>query len=176
MARPPTVAIVYGSTSGNTADAAERIGAHLETALAARVPRFDVAEVDAEALTSFDVLVVGVSTWNVGELQADWDDRLDEIAALDLRGCRVAGFGTGDPDVYPDTFGDGLGIVLEHLEAAGATLVGAWPAAPYLFDASRALRGDQFLGLLLDYDGGDDRLDAWIDTWCRRLSSEHLAP
>lgn len=166
------MAVVYGSTSGNTEDAAKRLTERLERRLDAKVPCLDVGVVEPATLTSYDVLALGVPTWDIGLLQADWDDRLDELTGQDFRGVRVALFGAGDPVFYPDTFGDALGIVAERFEAAGATLVAPWPHAGYDFEDSRALRGDMFVGLLLNYDGEEERVDELLDAWCDRLVSE----
>lgn len=166
------VVVLYGSTTGATEDAAERIAARLGAALGGAVPCLDVGAVDAASLHAFDAWVVGTSTWNVGELQADWDARIDELAALDLRGTWAAFFGTGDAAIYGDTFGDAVGIVAERLEAAGARRVGSWPLDGYAFEASRAQRGDALVGLLLDYDNDAEGVGPRIDAWCRRLAVE----
>ena len=48
----------------------------------------------------------------------------------------------------------------------GATLVGRWPVAGYEFTASRAVDGEEFLGLALDQHHqpllSEARIDAWL--------------
>lgn len=170
----PALAVVYGSTYGNTANAAERVAACLEARLKVPVPCLDVGAVPLAQLRAYGVWIAGVSTWNVGELQADWDVRIDEVAALDLRGTRVALFGAGDAAGYPDTFGDAVGLLADRLEAAGAMLFGALPveACPVAFEATLAQRGEDLVGLLLDYDDPDTEVEPLLESWCEQLVGE----
>lgn len=168
----PRLAVVYGSTTGCTEDAAERIASALARRLGNGPSCLDLGLVEVPDLQGYDALILGASTWNVGELQADWDARLEEVAALDLRGVPVALFGAGDAVTYPDTFGDAVGIVAERLEAAGARLIGDVPAEGYVFTASRALRAGRLLGLLLDYDNEEARVGERIGSWCERLAGQ----
>ncbi|HEX7004592.1 MAG TPA: flavodoxin [Trueperaceae bacterium] len=157
--------IVYGSTYGDTADAADRIATRVETLSGVEPVLREVGRTDLSDLESYDVILVGCSTWNEGEIQDDWFDKLPELDSLDLGGKRVALFGSGDQLGYPITFQDALGIIAEKLEARGAQLVGLWPTDGYEFDASLALRGDEFVGLALDYtcqiELNEDRIERW---------------
>lgn len=169
------LAIVYGSTYGRTEDAALRIAEQLGARLGLTVPVFDVGASGVGELAAHDVVIVGGSTWNGGELQADWELALPELLALDLSGKRFALFGAGDAFAYPETFQDALGILGEACEARGGALFGAWPVDGYDFDASRALRDGSFIGLALDYDNQDDLNEARIATWCEQLAAELTA-
>ncbi|MEX2501995.1 MAG: flavodoxin domain-containing protein [Trueperaceae bacterium] len=159
----------YGSTCGRTEAIAERIGERLSAGLGVAVPVHDVGVTDPTRLAESDLAVLGVPTWNVGGVQADWDAVLDDLARFDLRGVRVALFGAGDARGYPDTFGDALGIMAETVEAAGATLVGDVAADGYAFEASRALRGERLLGLLVDDGDADDAVGERTRAWCDAL-------
>ena len=59
------IGIVYGSSMGNTEDAAKLIseGLGLENEL------LNVSDVDAAKINSFDKLILGTSTWGSGDLQ-----------------------------------------------------------------------------------------------------------
>ncbi len=170
------IAIVYGSTYGRTEDAAQRIAALIQRLLGVTPALLEVGSTDLADLTRYDVLVLGCSTWNGGELQADWDLKLPELSGLDLSGKLVALFGAGDAVAYPETFQDALGIVAEACEARGATLMGAWPTSGYEFEASRAERDGAFVGLALDYDNQEELNDARIAGWCARLAAELSLP
>ena len=73
------------------------------------------------------------------------------------------------------TLGDELGVkaskkddlIAEILEAQGANLVGFTSVEGYEFESSRALRGDQFIGLAIDYENqgsmNKERIAAWVD-------------
>lgn len=164
------IAIVYGSTYGRTEDAALKIAEELESLLGARPSVFDLGATGPGVMLEHRVLLLGCSTWNGGELQADWDLYLDDLKQLDLTGKLVALFGAGDALAYPETFQDALGILAGACQARGATLIGSWPARGYDFAASKALRGDEFVGLALDYDNEQDLTDGRIAAWCSRLS------
>jgi flavodoxin I len=166
------IAIVYGSTFGDTADAAGFVARELGARLGRPPPCLDIASTDLERLVGVDVLVVGCSTWHVGELQADWEAAFARLVTLDWSGTRVALFGHGDQATYPDTFVDALGILADAFEARGATLFGAWPSAGYDHACSRAQRGDRFVGLPLDADGQADLSTARIARWCAALVAE----
>lgn len=170
------IAIVYGSTYGRTEDAAERIAAELERLTGVRPRLVEVGAGGVAALEGHDVLILGCSTWNGGELQADWDLRLPELLELDLSGKLVALFGAGDALAYPDTFQDAIGLLGDACEARGARLVGAWLADGYDFEASRALRGTSFVGLALDYDNQEHLNDERIARWCESLAAELAVP
>ena len=164
--------IVYGSSYGDTADAAERIAQRVES-LTGTLPRLsEVRSTEPGELDYYDVILIGCSTWNEGELQDDWIDKLPEFEGLNLTGKRIALFGAGDQMGYPDTFQDALGIIAEKFEAQGATVVGLWPTTDYDFDASLALRGGQFVGLALDYTCQIDLNEERIERWTAQLVEE----
>lgn len=174
------ILIVYGSTYGNTEDAAYKIADAFMGAAGLRLTEvtledvgtrvLDVSQFKESDLQDVDLVLLGASTWDFGQLQADWDVVLDEIATFDWRGRRVALFGQGDQMVYEDTYLDALGTIAERLEPRGARLFGAWPAAGYAGVTSRALRGDHFVGLALDEDNEHDATKERIDTWVRALA------
>lgn len=184
-------AILYGSTTGSTAGAAGLIAEAFRRRTGLVLPRFDIADVplgmlcdrppsrpeprgahpDTPATPRHRVLLLGCPTWDWGDLQTDWAVAIDDLDALDLRGVRVAVFGAGDAGAYPGTFADALGILADHAEARGATLVGAWPTAAYPPVSSRALRGGSFVGLPLD-EADPDRTPQRILGWVARLARE----
>lgn len=162
------IGIFYGSTYGNTQEAGEQLVALLGTRLGEPVQIFDMHSTNAEELATYDFVLVGCSTWNDGEIQDDWADRLDEVAELDFSGKFVALFGCGDQITYAETFADALGMIGEQLREKGARLIGKWPTEGYDFVFSRADLGDgHFIGLPLDYDNQSEltasRLSAWAD-------------
>jgi flavodoxin I len=172
--RPSGAAIVYGSTFGDTASAGRRIGERLGARLGTPVPVLDVVDADLRRLAGSELLVLGSSTYNFGDLQPDWETRLDDLRALDLHGCGVAVFGVGDQLSYPDTFVDAVGVLADVAAAAGAVLAGRWPADGYEHTASSAQRGDTFVGLALDETNQPerslDRIDRWVESVARELA------
>jgi flavodoxin I len=164
------IGLFYGSTNGNTAVVARQIKQALDAAYAPPgeelVELFDLADDSLADAADFDRLILGAPTWNVGQLQRDWETAIDEIDALDLHGVRAALFGLGDQVGYPETFGDALFFIADRLRSRGATLVGQWPVAGYTFTGSWAVEDGHFLGLMLDEDNQPEltapRLAAWL--------------
>ena len=160
-----TIGLFYGSTNGTTAAVAQQVAA----AFAERsvtVELFDVADYVLETMLDFDHLILGVSTWNTGQLQADWEEVYPELDELDLTGKQVALFGLGDQVGYPDTFLDALFFLADKARERGATLVGRCPVAGYTFTKSWAVEEGQFLGLAVDEDNQSgltrERMTVWV--------------
>jgi len=158
------IGIFYGSTNGNTAEAAGLIHAKLGGEL------FDVGKLKtAESVLAFDLLVLGTSTWYDGELQDDWDIFLKELSKVELKGKKVALFGLGDQEGYGSEFVSGMRIIYDVVTAQGATVIGAWPTQGYSFEDSAAVIDGRFIGLALDQDNQDELTQERIDTWCHEL-------
>jgi flavodoxin I len=165
------IGLFYGSTDGNTALVAQLLqqafGAYSVT-----VELFDIADYYLEEMLGFDRLILGVPTWDVGQLQADWEAVIDEFALLDLSAKEVALFGLGDQAGYPDTFADAIFFVASRAQEQGARLVGAWPTAGYQFRQSWAVVDDHFLGLVLDEDNQPELTAQRVAAWVTQLLTE----
>ena len=116
--------LLYGSTTGNT----ETLAGYVEEGLQKgelEVTKKDVTEASIEDIVNSDLIVLGCSTWGEGELQDDFIDFYDEIERkkVDLSGKKVAVFGPGDSDMYPDTFCEAVNILTKRLKECGAELV-----------------------------------------------------
>ncbi len=165
------VALVYGSTTGRTRAAARSIVAELGREVIHDV--IDIGVVSPAALASYDLILVGASTWHIGELQHDWADADGALSRLDLRGTRVALFGLGDQKEYGETFLDAMGLLYDRLLERGAKGgYGFWSTEGYAFKGSRALRESRFCGLALDDDNQRDRTPDRIRAWCRQITAE----
>lgn len=167
------IGIFFGSTTGNTEEAANRIEAELGELCAGK---HDVGSCSLDDFLSYDVLILGVPTWNIGEMQDDWAGMLGQIQDLedfDMSSKTVALFGLGDQREYPDTFIDAMGELWETFEAKGAKLVGHWPIEGYDFTESKALASEtHFLGLALDEDQEADLSEDRIKEWVAQIKSE----
>ncbi|WP_460193756.1 flavodoxin FldA [Thermosynechococcus sp. FA-CM-4201] len=165
-----TIGLFYGTQTGNTQMIAEKIQAAF--AEIAAVQLYDIASADPTDFEAYDRLIIGCPTWNVGELQADWDGFYDELDSIDFSGKKVAYFGAGDQVGYPDNFGDAIGILEAKISERGGVTIGYWPTTGYEFNESQALRGDQFVGLLIDEDNQSDLTDQRIQQWVTQLKKE----
>ncbi|MEL6899264.1 MAG: flavodoxin, partial [Planctomycetota bacterium] len=124
---------------------------------------------------AFDFLLLGVSTWDIGEIQGSWGDKLEDLETLNLKGRKVAFFGLGDAFGYPHTFVDGIAILWESLQPSGCQLVGLWPRENYDFDESRAMHNETHLmGLALDEDNEPELTEERIEKWLQQLRTEVL--
>lgn len=175
------IGIFYGSTDGNT----ERIAFALQEALTdafSADPATDSASVEIEVLNiaefyvdemaDFDCLVLGIPTWNVGQLQSDWEDVFDELDDVDLTGKPVAIFGPGDGVGYAKTFVDAIFFLADKIRSRGARLVGRWSTDGYLFENSWAVEDGQFIGLPLDEHNQPELTTMRISLWARQIKLE----
>jgi flavodoxin I len=166
------IGLFYGSTSGHTLMVAEMIQTAFAQATGTEVELLDVADIYLDEMADFDFIIVGIPTWNVGQLQVDWQAVLDELDQVDLTGKQAALFGLGDQVGYPDTFVDAMIFLADRLEAQGARLVGAWPTTGYHFSNSWALRDDRFVGLVLDEDNQPELTPERVTLWVAQLVIE----
>ena len=93
--------IIYGSSTGTCESIAQTIAEKLGVA---SVDVIDASKITTEKVESYDILLLGTSTWGDGELQDDWYDAIKMIKTADLNGKIVALFGCGDSESYCDTF------------------------------------------------------------------------
>ncbi|MBP5365093.1 MAG: flavodoxin [Bacteroidales bacterium] len=159
--------IIYGSTTGNAASAAQAIAAKLSGC-----DIKDAAEATTDDLEGYDNLILGSSTWGDGELQDDWYGFLPKLGTVDLSAKTVAVFGVGDQYSYSTTYVNAMGELYDAAKAAGAKIVGATATDGYSFDTSTAVRDGKFVGLALDYDNQSDLSDSRIDAWVKQILPE----
>ena len=121
---------------------------------------------------AYDNMIVGASTWFDGELPTYWDELVPELESLDLKGKKVAIFGLGDQKNYPDNFVDGMGILADAFQKAGAELVGFTSTDGYTFNQSRAVRGEKFCGLVIDQENQAQLTSKRIADWCKLIKED----
>ena len=166
-----SMGIFFGSTTGNTENIAEMI----QSAFGGLVTNMsNITDIEPEDLLAYDVLVLGIPTWNVGELQYDWEDFLPSMKDLDLTGKKVALFGLGDSFGYSENFLDALGLLWDELKNLGSPeLIGIWPTEGYTFDESKGkFDDDHFLGLGLDEENESDMHEERIQAWTSKVRTE----
>jgi len=166
------IGLFYSSTDGNTIRVAVIIQQAFEQMGFGVVELFDVAEFYLETMLEFDRLILGVPTWNTGQLQKDWEAVFEEFDQLDLTGKRVALFGLGDQAGYPLTFADALFFVGDKARERGATLVGSWPTTGYTFRQSWAVEDETFIGLVLDEHNQPELTQERVTEWVGQLGVE----
>ena len=165
------IGIFYGSTGGNTEAVAKQIKMALGTD---NVHVFDVAESDAGDLNQFSNIILGTSTWGIGDLQEDFEEFLNELDTATLTGKKVAIFGCGDQVNYPDSFVDGIGIIYETIVDKGSEIVGKISTDGYDYDESRAEINGQFIGLPIDEDNQYNLTTERIEKWVEQLKKQFV--
>ncbi len=164
------IALIYSFNTNKTSQAAKKIGEELGNAVA----HVNVEKIAEKEFLSFDKMILGVATWFDGELPNYWDEFVPALEDMKLKGKTVAIFGNGNQKDYPENFVDGIGILGELLESRGARLIGFTPAKDYSFESSRALRGDQFCGLALDFENEASKVNGKIKKWAEQLKKEFV--
>jgi flavodoxin I len=165
------VGLFYGSTTGKTSDAAEQVQAALGGE--AVVDLQDIADVEVSSLADYDYLIIACPTWNIGDLQSDWESIFDDLDSVDFSGKTVAYFGTGDQIGYAENFMDAMGLLEEKISGLGGKTVGYWPTEGYEHSESRAAReGNRFCGLALDDDNESNKSEARIQAWTAQIKQE----
>jgi flavodoxin I len=163
------VGLFYGTQTGNTETVAEAIQTQLGGD--SIVELNDIADASSEDFEPYEYIIIGCPTWNIGELQADWEGFYDELDNIDFKGKKVAYFGCGDQIGYADNFQDAMGILEAKISELGGKTVGLTSTAGYEHQESKAVRGDQFCGLAIDEDNQSDLTDERIKAWVAQLKS-----
>jgi flavodoxin I len=164
------IGLFYGTQTGNTETAAELI--QKEFGGDSVVELHDIAEAETSTFEGYDCIIVGCPTWNIGELQSDWEGFYDELDNVNFSNKKVAYFGAGDQIGYADNFQDAMGILEEKISALGGKTVGYWPTEGYEFEESKGVRNGKFVGLALDEDNQSDLTDDRVKTWVAQLKQE----
>lgn len=156
------IGIFYGSSMGNTEEAARSI----KDKLTEDAEVIEIAKATKESFNEFDTILLGSSTWGFGDLQDDWEDKLSVLKEANLSGKKIGFFGCGDQEAYSDTFADALGTLYEAVKDSGGEFIGSWSTDGYTFSASTAVQNGSFVGLVLDADNQaemtEERVSAWI--------------
>ena len=169
------IGLFFGSDEGNTESVAERIQAQFpEGALDV----YDIADVTQLEFDAYTQIILGIPTWDFGQIQSDWEEFWDDLAEIDFSGKVVALFGLGDQFGYGDYFLDAMGMLHDVIVENGAEIVGHWSAEGYEFDASKAFLESEncFVGLAIDEDQQEELTDGRIEQWCYQLSSIFNVP
>jgi len=165
------IGLFYGSSTCYTEIAAEKICAELGADL---VDMHNIAASGVAPMADYQLLILGIPTWDYGELQEDWEALWDAIDQLDFNGKTIALYGLGDQIGYPEWFQDALGFLWAKVVNLGGKVVGQWPAQGYHFQQSKALTpdGNYFVGLALDDENDFQLSEERIARWCQQVVAE----
>ena len=177
------IGLFYGSSTCYTEMAAEKIRDIIGPEL---VTLHNLKDDAVALMEQYDVLILGIPTWDFGEIQEDWEAIWDQLDSVNFEGKIIAMYGMGDQLGYGEWFLDALGMLHDKLAPKGATFIGYWPTEGYEFTSPKPViaDGQLFVGIALDetnqYDLSDERrsrhsagsiLSAASHRCWRRLSS-----
>lgn len=167
------VGLFYGSSTGMTEYVADQIAEAWANAGQTPLAPINIGEAnDLSQFLQFDYLILGIPTWNIGELQDDWDILFPQLDTLDFTGKQVAIFGVGDQYGYPDNFLDAVGILGHKLRERGAVLRGYWYDEHYEFSDSLGFEDGQFMGLGIDETQQAELTPQRINQWITQIIQE----
>lgn len=168
------VGLFYGSSTCYTEMAAEKIRDILGPEL---VDLHNVKDVPAQRMMEYSILILGIPTWDFGEIQEDWEALWSELGTLQLDGKIIALYGMGDQLGYGEWFLDTLGYLHDVLKPQGARFIGYLPTDGYEFTSQKAVTpaGDQFVGLALDEVNQYDLSEHRLQQWCEQILGEMAA-
>lgn len=166
------IGLFYGSSTCYTEMASEKIRTMIGEDL---VDIYNIKDTPVSTLQDYDFLILGISTWDFGEIQEDWSAVWQQLDGLSLNGKYVALFGLGDQEGYGEWFLDAMGMLHDELMATGVKFLGYWPNQGYEFEKSKALTEDKthFVGLALDEDSQYELSDDRIAQWCEQILVEY---
>lgn len=160
------IGLFYGTTLGGTESIAGEIQKHFGD-----VEIHNISN-GIEKISEYDKLIFGTNTWGYGELQDDWNSIETELDKIDFTNKKVAIYGTGDQEGYPDTFVDAIGLLYEKVKNNGGEVVGFTLTEGYEFSDSKALLEDKFVGLAIDDNNQGGMTQKRIENWVEQLKNE----
>lgn len=140
----------------------------------------------AAEFAKYDALIVGTPTWNTGadmeRSGTGWDeiyysemqDLNDHGGNLAISGKTVAVFGLGDSVSYTENYADATGELHDVFESLGCKMIGYTSQEGYEHEASKAIRGDLFCGLLLDAVNQEELTEGRVKDWVAKLIGEGI--
>tara|TARA_B100001250_G_scaffold212556_1_gene182333 strand:- start:193 stop:765 length:573 start_codon:yes stop_codon:yes gene_type:complete len=163
--------IFYATNTGYTEEVADEISDTLGPNLVDTCK--NIEDLELSDLQGFDVLILGIATWDAGDLPYDWALFHDQLPEHDFTGTRIVLFGLGDQVGYGETFLDAMGIIYRgFLEQGAIGNLGFWPTKAYDFQASLAAYDDKFCGLAIDQDNESHLTTERIVEWCAQIKRE----
>ena len=162
------IAILYGTSGGNTESVAGRIKQMLNN----EADIYNVEDVSIDTIQPYQYLIFGASTTGIGDLQDDWESFLPTFSSkMDFSGKTVSIFGLGDSASFSSSFAEGIYVLYDELKDK-VKIVGEIPDEGYTYDDSLAVEDGKWLGLALDEDNEYDDTEERITKWVEQLKKE----
>jgi len=163
------IGLFFASSTGNCQTIARLIAKEF---LPYTVDIFDVMHTNGQKMTDYNYLIAGVPTWDKYKLHEDWQKFLPTIQPASLKNKKIAFYGLGDQNTFPENFADAAGLLYAWFSRFNADIVGSWPVKGYQFSRSLACKQDNFIGLILDEDAQMHLTSNRIKEWVQNLKNE----
>lgn len=165
------IGLFYGSDEGATRYCAGLIKDQFPEG---QIDVHDIADAEPSDFEQYEFMILGIPTWDFGELQSDWEEFWDKLDDIDFTGKICALFGLGDQRGYGDYYLDAMGMLHDVIVGNGAIVVGNWSTEGYDFESSKALMedGEHFVGLGLDEDQQEELTEGRILQWTTQIKEE----
>jgi len=168
------IGLFFGTETGTTRLIAKKIQKQLGEDIASKP--LNVNRITPAEMLQYDALILGTPSYGVEEipgrsagcLEANWAEFLAQLALVkpDFSGKRIALFGLGAQERYPERFASSLMRLYEVFKGYGAEFVGGWSTDGYTFEQSAAVVDGRFVGLVIDQRTQsmhtDERIVAWL--------------
>ena len=167
------IGIFFGTETGTTRLIAKKIQKKLGDDIASKP--LNVNRITPADMLQYDALILGTPSYGVEEMpghnaggqEANWAEFLAQFDQPDFSGKRIALFGLGAQERYPERFASSLMRLHEVFKGYGAEFVGSWSTDGYTFEQSAAVVDGRFVGLVIDQRtqsmATDERIDGWLD-------------
>jgi flavodoxin I len=166
------IGLFFGSNTGNTEAVAYIMKDEFDKILPGVVQVHNIGRSTPADILKYQYIIIGIPTWNTGELQDDWGAFMPQFETMDMSGKKVAFFGLGDQNGYGFNFLDAVGIVADKVMERGAQVWGLWSNSNYQFEESKAKVEEYFLGLGVDQEGQAELTAPRIQTWVKDVKME----
>jgi flavodoxin I len=163
------LAIIYSFNTHKSKKISEKI---IKALGKTEITPVNAEELNKNIFEKYDNFLLSAPTWFDGELPNYWDEFVPDLEEMDLRGKKFAIFGLGDQKGYPENFCDAIGILADIIENCGGKTIGHTKIKNYNFEASKAQRGDKFVGLPLDQENQARMTDSRINEWVEQIKKE----
>ncbi len=158
-----SITIIFGSDGGATKGVATKISRKCQGRTV------DIKEATTDDFENCHLLILGSPTYGDGTLQTDWEDNIDKLRGANLKGKKVALFGTGDQEAYPTSFLNAMGILFDEVSELGAQVVGFTDTTGFDYVESTAERDGKFVGLALDLDTQSGMTEKRVTAWLSQV-------
>ncbi|GKY95518.1 hypothetical protein MPSEU_000513500 [Mayamaea pseudoterrestris] len=177
------VGIFFGTSTGSTQTAADLIHQAFGPEVSSEPVDIDTVEAGdlAQVFAEYDALVVGTPTWNTGadseRSGTGWDElyytKLPELKDI-MKAKKVAVFGLGDQSSFAENYADASGELFDVFCEMGCTMLGSWSQEGYEHEDSKAIRGEKFCGLMLDFVNQEELSEERVRRWVAQLKEEGI--